>query len=372
MKIICPLLFTQPNDCRSAKLLHGIMSKYSSYPEVDISHARIPAQVDSSNNKDQNESASAAMSPTAGDGIIAEQDEKAEHNRRVWGLSRVTFFLVLGAIALALAVGLGTGLGVGLNNERTKPGVLSTSVVTLTLPATTATYTKPGVVSISTRTLTISTTAPSASSSVFPISHSFCVPQTNVVSGPRFDDLTSWYLTLGYNVPSNFESVEWQDGSPGGLYLPRDKNNSQQIYAGLVQKVNLEPNTQYSARYSFKLVQYESVSQDDNAQNILVWLRLAQASNTSNVLEPELRYWSNTTVESVNATTLTMRSNFTSFDDGGAEIILYALSPIADMYFYTMSIFNTTDNSCPNPDPTYPLSDVQPMFGYSYNPGRNV
>ncbi|KAK9489600.1 hypothetical protein V1508DRAFT_427546, partial [Lipomyces doorenjongii] len=252
-----------------------------------------------------------------------------------YGLSRRTFYITIVATIIVVGVSLGAGLGV-----RLKPPKNTGPPPTLTSSST----------SVPSASRTISST--SATTSPSSLASTFCIPSTNIVVSPHFEDLSDWSLDGNGSYTVNFEQVLWNDSSPAGVYLPILGPGQTQVngyLGGIHQTVNLPANSTFGVRTSFQIVLRSDV--DPDYPYFYFYMLFF---NSDYELRKNITYWYNTTFDNnVNETTYTIHTTFETFSDSDPRYYFYGLSNFADLYVHTASIYDANDNSCPSADHGY-------------------
>ncbi|KAK9240821.1 hypothetical protein V1525DRAFT_393996 [Lipomyces kononenkoae] len=319
---------------------------------------------------DQN-SAEASVAATAMEKVIIPESEhlldirsnkifgkgNARDEEQLCGLSRRMFYIMIVAIMLVVGVAIGAGLGVGLkvkhlhtsfqssraNNSKHKPSSTYTST-SVPNPKPSPTYTSTSVPDAS-----ISISSVSATATPSTIASTFCIPSSNIVVNPHFENLSDWILDGNGSYTVNFEQIFWNDSSPAGVYLPILEPGQTQVngdLGGIHQNVNLPANSIFAIRTSFQIVLRQDVYPSGPYFTFYVIF-----FDYSYQLQQNITIWYNTTFDgNVNGTTYTIHRTFETFSDSDLRFYFYGLSNFADLYVHTASIYNVSDNSCPSDD----------------------
>ncbi|KAK9427392.1 hypothetical protein V1505DRAFT_43046 [Lipomyces doorenjongii] len=281
---------------------------------------------------------------------------QSKKNKKTWIVS-----LLLVALALALGLGLGIGLswghikpGPGPGNPPTTSATQSTtnsrrasatpsSKISAT-PSSTTSATPSTTNSLST-SATASATASATSSAITGLAASFCFPDTNFLSSARFENLSEW--TVEANT-YHWEQANFTDGTPAGIYLPASDYYNYGIgtpYTSVNRTVILEPNTLYEVRILFSVYTPESpyYSYNPNA--------FAKLTNFTATINDFTTTLDDGTLDSYDGgvyTTSNMTGHAMSDPHGQLSIFIAAESVKSDIVVHYVSIYNHSDNSCPD------------------------
>ncbi|KAK9450259.1 uncharacterized protein V1518DRAFT_404432 [Limtongia smithiae] len=202
-----------------------------------------------------------------------------------------------------------------------------------------------------------------------------CIPESNVVQSPHFDDISAWNLT---NAIYHFEQDLWTDSSSAGVFAPYEPyGNSYSAASTLYQNISgLDPDTEYYINFAFT-VQKNAVTEDIYAcATLLTYCGIEEFNMTLTAAQdPEfttgygedfpgsefgLKNWA--TGKSVTFTYTDIALN--SSADGNIYIKLVSCSHTSYLYFHYMTIYNSSDDSCSgkNTSPDFVSSEIQVTY----------
>ncbi|KAK7202717.1 hypothetical protein BZA70DRAFT_284788, partial [Myxozyma melibiosi] len=203
------------------------------------------------------------------------------------------------------------------------------------------------------------------------IESSYCIPPGNVTLSPRFESIDDW-SSVSADVGSTtfaYTSLNWTDGSSGGVYLAPitvdllSGSETQSDPVSLYQSLQLNSSTEYKLRLAFKIVLLNNY--DDYSSDIPA-IAISVPSSSSSSSSPLFQYTlSRSEVDSfaLNDTTMTVIGTFTADSDDGTVVQFNSSAVMQYSFLYLASVYTDTDNStCGYSDPNYELSAVDISF----------
>ncbi|KAK9428991.1 hypothetical protein V1505DRAFT_375245 [Lipomyces doorenjongii] len=182
------------------------------------------------------------------------------------------------------------------------------------------------------------------------IADSYCVPQSNVVSDPRFETVgtgnDTW--TLANNLTYNFVPVAFSDGSPAGVNLPYVADATVQpatvgSQASLEQNFTLaDPIATYRVVFSYQYV-LRSANEIAGQYGFYVRLRLSNSSTFETTL---FDYSNQPLAANLSDSVQELNYQFDHYQSTNVYLKIEALSYLFDINIPRVAVYLDKDYSC--------------------------